>query len=293
MDQAIELWDTYVEQFDENQWVAWTEEHLELPILTCCAYLYMVQSGRQWVPKPWNLKWTLVLWNSFLAIFSIIGTAVTLPHLINKIQTDGLHASMCDDFSYFMKGRPGFFIPLFVYSKFAELIDTALLVVRHREVLFLHWFHHVTVLVFCWLALQRRTSCGFYFGVVNFFVHSIMYSYYALMIAGFRAVVKIARFITALQIFQMVVGMGVIVYVIYAKYHGDVCLTHDAILKLGFAMYFSYFILFGIFYHDKYLVKKEQRQSQGGAAGQCMPDHNDTDAAGLFLKGERNNKKQQ
>jgi hypothetical protein len=38
-----------------------------------------------------------------------------------------------------------------VVGRFAELIDTAFLVLRKRTVNLLHWYHHASVLYYCWL----------------------------------------------------------------------------------------------------------------------------------------------
>ena len=47
-------------------------------------------------------------------------------------------------------GPSGFWVMLFIFSKLPELIDTVFIVLRKRQLIFLHWYHHVTVLLFCW-----------------------------------------------------------------------------------------------------------------------------------------------
>ena len=41
-------------------------------------------------------------------------------------------------------------------------------------------YHHLTVLVYCFYCFSQFTSCARWFMVMNYFVHSVMYSYYAL-----------------------------------------------------------------------------------------------------------------
>ena len=50
---------------------------------------------------------------------------------------------------------------------------------------------------------------------MNFFVHSVMYSYYAAQAMGFRVPVGVAKSITLLQIAQMVVGIFVNAVTLY------------------------------------------------------------------------------
>lgn len=57
-------------------------------------------------------------------------------------------------------------------------VDTVFLVLRKREVIFLHWFHHVTVLLYCWHAYHHSVAAGLWFATMNYSVHSIMYLYY-------------------------------------------------------------------------------------------------------------------
>jgi hypothetical protein len=65
-------------------------------------------------------------------------------------------------------------------------------------------FHHATVLLYCWHSFTVRSATGIWFIAMNYFVHSIMYSYYFLMIIGQKYLAKlIAQHITSLQILQV------------------------------------------------------------------------------------------
>jgi hypothetical protein len=38
---------------------------------------------------------------------------------------------------------------LFIISKVPETIDTLFIVLRRQQLIFLHWFHHASVLIYC------------------------------------------------------------------------------------------------------------------------------------------------
>lgn len=44
----------------------------------------------------------------------------------------------------------GFWTTMFVLSKVPELGDTIFIVLRKQPLIFLHWYHHATVLVYSW-----------------------------------------------------------------------------------------------------------------------------------------------
>lgn len=148
--------------------------------LTRCCYLSIqyIMKDRQ----PFGLETPLAAWNLFLAVFSFIGAMRTMPHLLNNIYQGGFHYSMCEPAPQaFGLGASGAWITLFVFSKIPELIDTAFITLRKKPLIFLHWYHHITVLLFCWHAYATRASSGLYFVAMNFSVHAVMYFYYFAM----------------------------------------------------------------------------------------------------------------
>jgi hypothetical protein len=56
------------------------------------------------------------------------------------------------------QGRIFFWSYLYYFSKFYELLDTVILVLKKKPLSFLHVYHHSLVIVMCWLWLQ--VSCS-------------------------------------------------------------------------------------------------------------------------------------
>ena len=207
-----------VEQdFDAQAAIVTAQQHDELPIFAICLYLAAVF----WLPprlegtKPLSLRRTWALWNLALALFSCCGAARTVPTLVRAAREHGLRYTMCTDSAAWYLGpdhRPcGLWMTLFIFSKIPELLDTIFLVAQQKDVIFLHWFHHVTVLLYCWHAFTSTPAAtGLWFAAMNYSVHSVMYLYYFLSIAGLRRLARpIAPIITVVQIAQMAVGSGV------------------------------------------------------------------------------------
>lgn len=150
----------------------WVTENPRLPFLAVILYLTSIYAGQNYMKsrKPFNLKWPLFAWNFGLALFSYICVLRGLVEVGLFVSKEGFLASMCtartDNLS-------GFWVFLFLMSKFAELGDTFFLVARKRPVMFLHWYHHVTVLLFTWHAFQHDSATGRYFILMNVIVHSV------------------------------------------------------------------------------------------------------------------------
>lgn len=144
---------------------------------------------------------------------------------------------------------------LFILSKAPELIDTVFVVLRRQKLIFLHWYHHASVLIFTWYCYADEASVGRWYTDMNFLVHAIMYSYYALRALGVRIPRQLAMCITISQITQMVVGTFVTFYAYYAKSSGRSCDISFSTLYAGMAIYVSYFLLFAQFFVASYLSK--------------------------------------
>ena len=145
---------------------------------------------------------------------------------------------------------------MFTLSKVIELGDTLFVVLRKSPLTFLHWYHHITVLMYCFYSLKNGYEIGFWFGGINFLVHTIMYSYYALKAMGYRLPSAVAQLITVLQIVQMIIGTILNVLSLQIKSGVFDCDVPYGSAYSGLAMYTTYMVLFLNFFYQRYIRRK-------------------------------------
>jgi hypothetical protein len=251
------------ETFKGQAMVDAMRDHIDIPVTFVTLYLTLIFYIPSRVSKPVNCKTSFAIWNLLLTVFSILGSIHTVPVLVGTIWKHGLRYSACAEVEgFYFNGAVGFWVCLFILSKIPELMDTVFLVVQKKDVIFLHWFHHVTVMLYCWHAYTVKISSGLWFATMNYCVHSIMYFYYFLMAIGARGLVKpIAPLITSLQILQMIVGMAVTLATFIWRQDSEGCRVDPANSRMGLAMYTSYFVLFAILFKKLYLTPKKPKTS--------------------------------
>mmetsp|Transcript_56196 Transcript_56196/g.93401 ORF Transcript_56196/g.93401 Transcript_56196/m.93401 type:complete len:319 (-) Transcript_56196:1268-2224(-) len=290
----------FQENFTGEQFVEWAQAHAEIPVYAVVLYLSFVFSVPEWMKgrEPFRLRGCFALWNLFLTVFSWTGAIHTVPYMYRVVTTKGFKYTVCTDpYEWYSHGPVGFWLGLFIFSKIPELIDTVFLVFQKKPVIFLHWFHHTTVLLYCWHAFHTTVGPGLWFATMNYSVHAIMYFYYFLMtfrnsskIIG-RTLKTFAPFITACQLTQMVVGAFVTAMAAYwtATEGIENCHVDPANYKLGLGMYCSYFCLFAMLFNSLYLSGSKKPESNGGPKKHigpeetvCGVDVSGGDAAGMF-----------
>lgn len=227
----------------------------------CGIYMILIFGGQHYMSNrsKFELRGILTLWNSMLATFSIIGFTRTAPELIHVMRNYGFRYSICVPSFIEQDCVSGFWTWMFVLSKLPELGDTVFIVLRKQPLIFLHWYHHITVLLYSWFSYTEYTASARWFVVMNYFVHSVMYSYYALKAMRYRPPKSIAMLITTLQLAQMVIGCIINVTAYQYLESGQIdCHISRFNVKLSLVMYFSYFVLFARFFHKSYLVGKRR-----------------------------------
>lgn len=226
-------------------------------------YLAGIFGGRKLMEnfKPFDLRLALAAWNAFLCVFSFIGMCRTLPHLIGLVLTKPYEETVCSAASESWGAGPsGLWVMLFIYSKIPELVDTIFIVLRKKPLIFLHWYHHATVLMFCWSAYSTLAGSGLYFVAMNYTVHALMYGYYCLQALNVCPKSFPAILITLSQIAQMFIGTGVCISCWYYMFSGRSCSNDIQNLYAGAIMYGSYLYLFVDFAVRRYASPKSSKK---------------------------------
>lgn len=253
--------------FRDNLWIAGVVGMAYIALITIGPRIMKNHTRPMWL-KPW-----VFAWNVFLVVFSTAGAYSVVPCIVSEIrnrmsyevwngQTDtymgSVHNLMCHGAGERASRYPSQFMWLcfFCASKVPEMIDTVLLVANKKNVIFLHWFHHLTVMLFCWVSWGYQTPVGIIYAAMNYTVHSLMYAWYGLASKGLKPKRLLSQTVTVLQIVQMVFGSAMAVYVAVV----EPCDNHKIPVATGLMIYGSYLYLFVQFFVNAYCRKKKLRK---------------------------------
>jgi len=238
----------------------WLTENWKLNFIFIAIYLIAIFYGQRYMKSrsPFNLRGTLFLWNAFLGGFSAFAAWRSITSLVYDINELGFYESICNyNLPLQTRQAVGIYLWCFILSKVVELLDTAFIVLRKTPLIFLHWYHHMTVCFFVWSSGAYPSNIHMYFMAANFLVHSLMYSYYALKVLKIQVPKWVNMTITTMQLSQMLFG----IFITYYAYHlkntpGIGCCVQNETVTIAVVIYLSYFILFLNFFVRSYVFKK-------------------------------------
>ena len=126
--------------------------------------------------------------------------------------------SSTDIFSYFLQvcdtdgtfwNSLGYYSYYFYLSKYYEIIDTIIILLKGRRSSLLQTYHHAGAIITMYLGYNYRAHPIWIFTTFNSFVHTIMYAYYAATSVGLHPPGK--KYLTSMQITQFLVGITIAV----------------------------------------------------------------------------------
>jgi len=213
---------------------------------------WMLKPGREtpsWV-KPFGFVHNL--WMSFLSFVMLAG--VLYGGFITSRFTS-LHAYTCvRPPTEVSPGLLQFSMYVFYISKMFEFIDTILLILSKKKLIWLHKIHHLTTMSLVWHAMESNLSFEITAAGLNCFVHVIMYFYFAIPVRAIRSS------ITTTQITQFVFVLAASFYSLYYRILGKPCEGTLLAELHGVGMYGLYLAMFLNFFIRQYLQPKGDRK---------------------------------
>ncbi|KAL3269872.1 hypothetical protein HHI36_008929 [Cryptolaemus montrouzieri] len=236
----------------------------------CLSYVYIVKVlGPKLMEnrKPFQLKNILIVYNAFQVLFSL--------WLFWGIAANGWFSGeynwQCQPVDYSTKPSTVNMVHMswwYYFSKFTEFFDTFFFVMRKKydQVSTLHVIHHGVMPMSVWFGV-KFTPGGHstFFGLLNTFVHIIMYSYYMVSAMGpqYQKYLWWKKYLTTLQMVQFI---GIMV-------HAFQLLFIDCNYPRAFVWWIGmhavmFFFLFKEFYNQTYhrqqKAKKDAEDRKNG-----------------------------
>ncbi|MFH4983127.1 hypothetical protein AB6A40_009836 [Gnathostoma spinigerum] len=175
--------ETYLKPSQTNV-VRFLREKWTYTLVIALLYIAVVNALVKVMKKrvPFELRKALFIWNSILAVLSLFGFVRTNEEFIYVLAHHGYYKSVC--YTYAEENAMSFWAMIFAILKVCELGDTFFIVLRKRPLIFLHYYHHIFVLIYTVHAGAEQTGTARWFIWMNYLVHTLMYTYYAFTSTG-------------------------------------------------------------------------------------------------------------
>jgi fatty acid elongase 3 len=178
-------------------------------VIAAALYLLVLSLLHRVSPSPFARAFWFVavaaLHNAALCVASFaMLVGVTGAVRAEIIESGSVASTLCNPSGRLISPRLTYWLYLFYISKFWELLDTVILVLRGRPLTLLHVWHHASVMFEIYFWLEFDMVLGMYGMIFNTLVHTFMYSYYCAALLKVRVPWKQA--LTSLQIVQFCVS---------------------------------------------------------------------------------------
>jgi len=178
-----------------------------VPLIGTSIYLAVIFALREVVQRPMQLKLVTAIHNLFLCLLSLAMAAGVLYNLIPIYHSGGLLTAYCGKAGPIEpgsivhdRGAMNFWCCVFYFSKYYEMLDTVLIVLKKRPLTLVHVYHHFIVPFLFWGFLATETSGQWSLVAANSVVHVLMYYYYMITTLGYSVWWK--QYLTMMQIVQ-------------------------------------------------------------------------------------------
>ncbi|KAF1994555.1 hypothetical protein P154DRAFT_548999 [Amniculicola lignicola CBS 123094] len=116
---------------------------------------------------------------------------------------------------------------IFYLSKFYEVLDTAIIIMKGKRSTTLQTYHHAGAMLSMWAGIRFMSPPIWMFALVNSGIHAMMYTYYTVSALGIRVPQAVKRSLTTLQILQFIVGVAFAGAHLFVAYSVPVSVTYQ------------------------------------------------------------------
>jgi len=234
---------------------------LQWPICLCAIYvttvyaLYLYKKDR----NPSNVNVFVAIHNFILVVMSAsmcLGVLYAIFELVSKGATT--FDLICDEDLKMAKGPVFFWCYMFYLSKYYEFVDTIFIVLKKKELTFLHLYHHCLIVFLTWIGMNTLTTNQWVGVFLNTFVHVCMYYYYFLAAIGKTVWWK--KHLTTMQMVQFCIVVSVLFYWLFLDFQNQPKGCSGELWSFGLCLFgqITFLALFYNFYSHTYKGKKEQ-----------------------------------
>ncbi|KAI5637476.1 GNS1/SUR4 family domain-containing protein [Phthorimaea operculella] len=234
-------------------------------IFILVTYLFFVlHCGRKFMENrpAYELRNVLLVYNAFQVVYSLYMFCLG----VEGIYEFGLFEQGCfilnaKNAHRLLSGHHLYFI-----AKLTELLDTVFFVLRKKwnQVSFLHVYHHSLMFSFSWIIMKFDPTYSLLFtGVLNSFVHIVMYTYYGLSaFPHLREYLWWKKYITKLQLLQF----GLITLHVTWSWKHTTCPPSYILMTLCWGHLLLFIYLFTDFYYKSYQSKNNSANVEEDAS---------------------------
>ncbi|KAI7809317.1 hypothetical protein IRJ41_005034 [Triplophysa rosa] len=239
--QKLQLLYQWFLQNGDKRTDGWLLVYSPLPVsFIFLCYLFIIWLGPKLMAhrRPVNIKALLIIYN-----FSMVCLSAYMCYEFTASSWLANYSLFCQPVDY--SESPLAMRMFFILRK------------KNNQLTLLHVYHHGTM-IFNWWAGVKYVAGGqsFLIGLINSFVHVVMYMYYGLAALGpqMQKYLSWKRYLTCLQLLQFFI----------VTIHSAVnliadCDFPDSMNAVVLAYAFSLIALFSNFYYQSYLAKKTKR----------------------------------
>eukprot|EP01122_Echinamoeba_exundans_P007446 TRINITY_DN2304_c0_g1_i1.p1 TRINITY_DN2304_c0_g1~~TRINITY_DN2304_c0_g1_i1.p1 ORF type:complete len:285 (-),score=76.76 TRINITY_DN2304_c0_g1_i1:260-1114(-) len=272
----------YLQKFNELQHnfvfeaeKTWASDY-RVPFAAGAVYLAVIFGGRflmSFRKERFEARLLSIVhnFNMFLvSLICMVGIFYGVFDLImNHTLSESVELLFCDEGNKLKgKGPMYFWMYIFYLSKFYELLDTVLIVLRKGQLRFLHVYHHWITMLLCILSLNSYIPYQWVATGLNAVVHVPMYWYY--LMAILKVEVWWKKYITSIQIIQFCLDISSFgLSAVWNKYwvKETVCSSWEVwwYNYVASSIVASYLVLFIQFYIEVYLSGRNKKPAAGAS----------------------------